>query len=107
MALSVFDGGFSAKVGSSLRGQVQAGPGLIKARGGGVNGSKVQTNFTRSSLNKPPHFAVACTSKHRLSEPQSHLTLQPFATYTFLQLLQGKISSVEASTSMVSGAHFA
>ncbi len=31
MVLSVFDGGFSAKVGSSLCGQAQAGAGLIKA----------------------------------------------------------------------------
>lgn len=33
MVLSVFDGGFSAKVGSSLCGRVQAGTGLIKAMG--------------------------------------------------------------------------
>lgn len=33
MVLSVFDGGFSAKVGSSLCGQVQTGAGLIKAMG--------------------------------------------------------------------------
>lgn len=31
MVLSVFDGGFSAKVDSSLCGQAQAGAGLIKA----------------------------------------------------------------------------
>lgn len=33
MMLSVFDGGFSAKVGPSLCGQVQAGLGLIEAAG--------------------------------------------------------------------------
>lgn len=33
MVLSVFDGGFSAKVGSTLCGQVQAWAGLIKAMG--------------------------------------------------------------------------
>lgn len=33
MVLSVFDAGFSAKMGSSLCGQVHAGAGLIKAMG--------------------------------------------------------------------------
>lgn len=44
--LSVFDGRFSAKVGSSLCGQVRAADGLIKAGGRGVSGLKVQTNST-------------------------------------------------------------
>lgn len=94
MVLSVFDAGFSAKVGSSLCGQVHAGAGLIKAMlREGRTGSKVQTNSTRSSLNKLPHFAFAFTSKRRLSEPQSHLSLHVFAPAT---LLKRKMSSAEA-----------
>lgn len=75
--------------------------------GRGANGSKVQTNSTRSILNKPPHFAFAFTSKPRLSEPRPHLSLQPFATLKILHyrtLLKRQMSSVEAKTALLSGA---
>lgn len=48
LVLGVFDEEFSAKVFHSLCGQVEALAGFDKSRGegGGVNGSKVQTNPT-------------------------------------------------------------
>lgn len=55
----------------------------VRKREGEI-GSKVQTNSSGSSLNKLPHFGPAFTSKRRLSEPQSHLSLQPLAVPSFL-----------------------
>lgn len=84
MLKSVFDAGFNAKVDSCQCGQVQSGSGLIKAFGGGwgVNGSKVQTNSIRSSLNKLPHLPLPRLQRADCLIPASSW-FQPFTACQF------------------------
>lgn len=110
MVLSVFDGGFSAKVGSSLYGQVQAGTGLIKATGReGCRQFESADKLHSIQLKYTATFRLCFHIKAQTvwaPVPSHFAAICNMYVFELPRLLKGKMSSMEASTSLLSGAHF-
>lgn len=110
MVLSVFDGGFSAKVGSRLCGQVQAGTGLIKAMGReGCKWFESADKLHSIQLKYTGTFRLCPRIKAQIvwaPVPSHFAAICNMCVFELPRLLKGKMSSIGASTSLLSGAHF-